>query len=756
MSNITNIEIGTHSKKAYLEYSIAVLKGRAIPFIHDGQKPVNRRILHVMNELNLKADGEPKKSARIVGDVIGKYHPHGDSAVYEAMVKMSQDFYLRYPLVNGQGNFGSRDGDSAAAMRYTEAKLSPIAEILLNDLKYDCVDYEDNFDNTLREPLIMPSRLNMLLMNGTHGIAVGMATNIPSHNINDVKNATIAYIDNENISDEDLAKELHAPDLPTGGQIISPIENIHKAYAEGEGTFTVRCRWRKEDQGRGQYRIVITELPPSSSVESVLQKIDSLENPKGKKDKNGKVKKLTNKELNNKTYIQNIISNAYNDSEGKELRLVIEPKSSRSKADDVMEKLYKILDLEENVKIDMTTVGTDFLPRRKNLKQFVSEWVNFRFETVTRRFEYLLKKTNDRIHILEGRKIAFDNLNEVIEIIRKSDEPQEELQTKYGFSEIQAKDILEIRLRQLARLEIQKIEKELNALLKDKKKYETLLNSKKKMMNLIKKEIEEDTQKFSDERRTLVKEAEKATINEEEKIVDEKVSVIINDNGWLTLRKGHDIDTENLALKDSSPIFSILKTRSTNIIAVFSKNGRVFNIKPYQIPSGKNFIHINTLIESDGSEIIDYKEINEDKRILLANNNGYGFIIKFKKLISKNKAGKQVFNLEENIDIPFKPIEIESENTVLCLSSDNRLLSYELNEIKELPNRGKGVQLIKLPDDIKLIDIKIIKGKNIEVSKKAIDLVEEGYFNKRARRGKVIDKIKDLSSIKTIEKEKSD
>tara|TARA_B100000700_G_scaffold267699_1_gene307848 strand:- start:123650 stop:125902 length:2253 start_codon:yes stop_codon:yes gene_type:complete len=750
MSNISNIEIGIHSKKAYLEYSIAVLKGRAIPFIHDGQKPVNRRILHVMNELNLKSDGQPKKSARIVGDVIGKYHPHGDSAVYEAMVKMSQDFYLRYPLVDGQGNFGSRDGDSAAAMRYTEAKLSPIAEILLNDLKYHCVDLEDNFDNTLQEPKIMPSRLNMLLMNGTQGIAVGMATSIPSHNINDVKNATIAYINNENISDEELAENLYAPDLPTGGQIISPLSDIHKAYSNGEGTFTVRCRWRKEEQGRGQYRIVITELPPSSSVESVLQKIDALENPKGKKDKNGKVKKLSNKELNNKTYIQNLISNAYNDSEGKDLRLVIEPKSSRSNAEEVMEKLYKILELEENVKIDMTTVGTDFLPRRKNLKQFVSEWVNFRFETVTKRFQYLLNKTNDRIHILEGRKIAFDNLNEVINIIRNSDEPQEELETKYGLSETQAKDILEIRLRQLARLEIQKIEKELTSLLKDKKRYESLLNSKTKMMNLIKKEIEEDTAKFSDERRTLVKEAEKATINEEEKIVDEKVSIIVNNNGWLTLRKGHDIETENLTLKDSSPIFKILETRSTNTIAIFSKNGRVFNIKPYQIPSGKNFIHINTLIESDGSELIDYKEIDENKKILFANNNGYGFIIKFKNLVSKNKAGKQVFNLEENIDIPFKPIEINNENTVLCLSSDNRLLAYNLKEIKELPNRGKGVQLIKLPPSISLVDIKIIEGKQVTLAKNVIDLEEEGYFNKRARRGKTIDKIKDLSKIKVI------
>lgn len=695
------IDISRHSEKAYLEYCVAVLQDRAISYLHDGQKPVQRRILHVMNELGLTDNSGFKKSARIVGDIIGKYHPHGDSSVYQAMVKMSQDFYLRYPLIDGQGNFGSRDGDSAAAMRYTEARLTPIASLLLNDLKFNCVNNIPNFDSTLTEPELLPSRLNFELLNGSFGIGVGLSSNVPSHNINDVTNATLSYIDNKDITCEELANIIIAPDLPTGGQIITPKADLNKIYSTGEGMFTVRCRWEVEKQPRGQYKIIVTELPPSASVESVILKIDSLENPKGKKDSNGKIK-LAQKQLTDKIYIQNLIHNAYNDSEGKNLRLVIEPKNCKIDPEEFMSKLYKILDLEENIKVNLTTVGTDFLPRRKNLKEIIKEWFDFRFETVTKRFEYLLKKVNDRIHILEGRKKVFDYLQEVIDIIKSEDEPDKILMEKFNLSEIQVKDVLEIKLRQLAKMEINKILKELENSFLDKQEYEKLLGSEKEMTKYIKKEIISDTKSFSDERRTLVKEEDKATISKEEKIVDEKVTLIISDNGWLTLRKGHSLDMSTVTLKEDSNFLKSIECLSTQNIVILNKKGRIFNIKPFQVPSGKNFIHINTLIDNSDS-IIDYKLIEEDKKIVMASELGYGFITDFSSLITKNKAGKQFLETEEKLAFEIKVLN--QNNLFSCITKKKRLLSFNSEEIKYLKNGGKGVQLIKLDDDDYLIDI---------------------------------------------------
>lgn len=727
------IDIAKYSEKAYLDYCVAVLKNRAIPYLQDGLKPVHRRILYVMNELNLKSNGTPKKSARIVGDIIGKYHPHGDSAVYEAMVKMSQDFYLRYPLVDGQGNFGSRDGDSAAAMRYTEAKLTPIAELLLNDLKYDCTRFKENYDNTLYEPDLLPSRLNFLLMNGVFGIAVGLSTNIPSHNINDVTNATIAYIDNPEIEIEELAKIINAPDLPTGGQIITPKQDIIDAYKEGFGTFTVRCRWHEEKQGRGQYRIVITELPPSRSVEGILQKIDSIENPKQVKDKSGKTKKLSNKAMTDKAYLQNLISNAFNDSEKGNLRLIIEPKSSKIDANELMEKLYKILDLEENVKIDFTCVGNDLLPKRKNLKEMISEWVVFRFATVTRRITNLLKKTNERIHILDGRKIAFDHIDEIIKIIKEEDESEKILMERFNLSEIQAKDILEIKLRQLAKMEIDKIIKELDALDKDKKRYESLLSSDKKMMNLIKKEIIEDTEKYSDERKTVVKEAEKAVITNDDKIIDEKVTLIINEHGWLTLRKGHDIDQETVLLRDNSKIVQTIEMINTENVFILNKAGRIFNFKAHQVPSGKNFIHLNSLIDNN-EDVVLIDKVIENKNIFFASSLGYGFITSGESLLTKNKAGKQFLTVENGY--PHVPIYINDEKFASCKSNNGKLLTFNLDEIKFLKNGGKGVQLIKLNDDESMDYCTIHTDNFIKIKNKKINT--DDYLLKRARRGKNI------------------
>lgn len=724
------IDISKHSEQSYLDYAIAVLKNRAVPYLQDGQKPVHRRILYVMHELGLKNIGSPKKSARIVGDIIGKYHPHGDSAVYEAMVKMSQDFYLRYPLVNGQGNFGSRDGDSAAAMRYTEAKLTPISELLLSDLKYDCFNMQGNYDNTLKEPELLPSRLNFLLMNGTFGIAIGLQTDIPSHNIQDVTNATLKYIENNNVSVDELAETLNAPDLATGGQIITPRSNLIEAYKTGNGTFTIRCRWHSEKQGRNQYKIIVTELPPGTSVEKVLQKIDNIENPKTPKEKNGKQKKPNSKALANKQYIQSLISNAENDSDKDNLRLVLEPKNSKMKPDELMERLYKILDLEENLKIDMTTVGNDMLPRRKNLKEIIAEWFDYRFLTVTRRIESLLVKAEARIHILEGRKIAFDHIDEVINIIKNEDEPEIELINKFKLSEMQAKDILEIRLRQLVKLEVNKIIKELDSLNKDRNKYTSLLGSKVKMTNFIKKEIIADTEKFADERRTLVEEAERSVVRKEDTILEEKITIIINKNGWITQRKGHDFDISNIQLRDNSPVDKVIETTNTESIVVLNDQGRIFNFKTFDVPSGKNFIHINSLIDNSGN-VVFYSDIKNES-IFFASDLGYGFLTKGTSLITKNKAGKQFIDCENGK--PFKPIYTGENNLISCLSNDNRLLTYDLSEVKSLKNGGKGVQLIKLNDNVKLDSFYLHNENTVKIRNKKVDTTE--FKNKRARKGK--------------------
>ena len=364
--NLDALKLGVHSRDAYLQYSVAVLKDRAIPYLHDGQKPVQRRILYVMNQLGLKSDTPPKKSARVVGEIIGKYHPHGDSSVYQALVRMSQDFNLRYPLVDGQGNFGTIDGDSAAAMRYTEARLTPIAELLLSELKYHCVEQVPNYDNTELEPENLPARLNMMLMNGATGIAVGMSTDIPSHNINEVSNATINLIKNPKITVEELVEDIKGPDFPKGGQVITPKETIIKNYEQGYGAFTVRCRWEVEKLARGQYQIIITELPPSMSPSKVLEKIAAIENPKLGKDKSGKPKKMSQKQLNDKQFLSTLIASARDDS-AKDVRIIIEPKSSKKDPEEIMNSLYKLLGLEENYNMRMVTVGLNNRPSQKKI-----------------------------------------------------------------------------------------------------------------------------------------------------------------------------------------------------------------------------------------------------------------------------------------------------------------------------------------------------------------------------------------------------
>lgn len=741
--NIDILKLGDYSKEAYLMYSVSVLKDRAIPYLHDGQKPVQRRILYVMNELGLRSDTPPKKSARVVGDIIGKYHPHGDSSVYQALVRMSQDFQLRYPLVDGQGNFGTIDGDSAAAMRYTEARLTPIAELLLSELKYQCVGQVANYDNTLYEPENLPARLNMMLMNGATGIAVGMSTDIPSHNINEVSAATINLIKNPKITIAELVEDIKGPDFPKGGQIITPKENIIKNYEQGYGAFTVRCRWKIEKMARGQYQIIINELPPSMSPSKVLEKIANIENPKLGKDKAGKPKKMSQKQLNDKQFLSTLISGARDDSD-KNLRIIIEPKSSKKDPEELMNSLYKLLGLEENYNMRMVTVGINNRPSQKDLKQTLQEWIDYRLITITKRIQYLLDKAQKRIHILEGREVAQNNIEEVIEIIRNEDDPKATLIEKFSLSDIQAEDILEIKLRSLAKLEIEKILKELEKLKKEEKHYQELLASDRKMKNLMIREIKTDTEKFSDERRSLIEETKVAQNVDTHVMLAEKVTIIQSKSGWLTQRKGFNVDLTTIQFKDGDKIEKSLEGKTNQALVVLSQTGRLFNIKVGEIATGKNFTHINSILALNGDKVVDMLFVDEsvETKYLASNNAGYGFIVNSKDFIVKNKAGKNFMTVKPEDEInPFR--DIKDNQYIVCKSEDYRCLGYEISEIKEL-RAGKGVQLIRVPKDVKMTGYYFSDSKEVDMQigkrVKKVNIEEEGILHKRAGRGKNIKK----------------
>jgi len=742
--NENSIDLSEYAEKMYLGYAVATLKDRAIPYLMDGQKPVQRRILYAMGQLGLgKADKKHVKSARVVGEVLGKYHPHGDSSAYEAMVRMAQEFTLRYPLIDGQGNFGSPDGDSAAAMRYTEAKLAPISELLLDELKMGTVDIIPNYDGTLSEPNLLPAKLNFMLMNGATGIAVGMATDIPPHNIRDVTEATLAMIEKPKITDEELVDIIQGPDFAGGGQIIDSKETILENYKTGKGVFRVRAKWKLEKMARGQWQIIVEELPPGTSTKSVLEAIDKIANPQTGKDKKGKPKPLSTKQQADKSHLLSLLGAARDESSKDQyVKLVLEPKSSKLDPETFMDQLMARIGLETTVKINLTTVGNDMLPKTKSLKGIVKEWIDFRFETMTRRTKWELNQINKRIHILEGRLLALANIDKVISIIKESEEPKLDLMEAFGLSEIQAEDILEIRLRQLAKLESIKIEKELNDLLKRKEQLELLLSSERRMFTLMKKEIQEATIKYEDDRRTLIKEAKVSIIKAADSVLDEPVTVFATNKGWFGMRKGHDIDSNALALKDGDKLTTVIECRSTQEIGILASNGRVYSIKSSILPTGKGGLaHINTLVDIPANcKITSIILIEKGKKALFYSENGYGFLSDLENMSSKNKAGKHMITLTDGFDIhPIIPVE--NKNKAIFYNSSSKTLVFNTNEIKELP-KGKGVQLIKLVGNEKLESGNlfnenentslIVNGKTKVIKNKETSK----YLGKRAQRGK--------------------
>ena len=698
------LTLAVYAERAYLDYAISVVKGRALPEVADGQKPVQRRILFSMSEMGLRSDAKPVKSARVVGDVLGKFHPHGDQSAYDALVRLAQSFSLRYPLIDGQGNFGSRDGDGAAAMRYTEARLTKIAtHLLLSEIDEGTVAFVPNYDGSFQEPKLLPARLPFVLLNGASGIAVGMATEIPSHNLREVAAAAIALMKSPNMSGTDLLSILPGPDFPGGGQIISPANDIAQIYEGGRGSLKVRARWSVEELARGQWQIVVNELPPATTTQRVLQEIEELTNPKIKLGK----KSLTPDQSNTKAAILNVLD-CVRDESSKDaaVRLVFEPKSKNVEVNDFVNLLLAHTSLESNAPINLVMIGNDGRPRQKNLKDIISEWIAFRVATVTRRTEHRLDKVNARIHILEGRQIILLNIDKVIKIIRNSDEPKADLITAFKLSDRQAEDILEIRLRQLARLEAIKIEQELKELQTEKADLDGLLQSDSTLRKRIIKEIESDAKEFGDERRTLIQEDKRAIA--EAKVIDEPVTVIVSQKGWVRVRQGHEHDAQQFSFKSGDTLYATYECRTVDVMQGFGSDGRVYTVPVSELPGARgdgapltSFVNL-----AAGSQMVAYYAGQLDDLVLISTRAGNGFLANVADMLTRNKAGKSFIGIDSKFstgDAPLGASKVRpGMKQVACLSESARLLVFPLDELKRLPTGGKGVILMGLDDKERL------------------------------------------------------
>ena len=725
--------------KDYLEYAIAVVKGRALPDVKDGQKPVQRRVLFAMRELGLMNGAKPVKSARVVGDVIGKYHPHGDTSAYDAMVRVAQPFSLRYPLVDGQGNFGSRDGDNAAAMRYTEARLAPIAELLLGELGEGTVDYQPNYDGSFDEPAFLPARLPFSLLNGASGIAVGMATEMPSHNLHEVAAAAIEKLQNPSAGIAELMEHIPGPDYPGGGQIISTAAEIAGAYASGRGSLRVRARYEFEEMARGAWQLVIKELPPGVSSARVLSEIGALMNPQPKPGK----KSIEQSAAQLKALFASQLERARDES-GKDddIRLVLEPTSSRLPRDEFVALLLAHTSLETTAPINLVAVGIDGRPCQKTLADLIAEWCQFRVHTVRRRSEFRLAKAQDRIHILEGRHIVFLNIDEVIHLIRESDEPKPALIARFALSDRQAEDILEIRLRQLARLEGIKIEQELEKLVSEKDELEKLLGSDTLLRRLVIREIKADATKHGDARRTIIEPAAMASRSEVAAVTDEPVTLIVSDKGWARVRQGHGLDLSAVAYKDGDGPGSIHECRSVDSLVIISSEGRAFTVTIASLPDGRGMgTPLPSFIEIGAGRIAHVLTGQPEDELLIAKTSGYGFICSYADLLSRQKAGKSFLTMEDGSSV-LPPVRIAGMDHLAALSDDGRLLVFPLEQMKHLSS-GKGVQIIGLKGKETLKAIIAAQGAVVVIkgsfrNKPKTLLSEEKHLGQRARRGAAV------------------
>ena len=717
------------SEKAYLDYSMYVILDRALPHIGDGLKPVQRRIIYAMSELGLSSAAKYKKSARTVGDVIGKFHPHGDTAAYEAMVLLSQSFSTRYPLIDGQGNWGSIDDPkSFAAMRYTECRLSPYAKSLLEELGQGTVDWNSNFDGTLLEPSVLPARLPNLILNGATGIAVGMATDIPPHNINEVVNACIKILDEPKVTVEDLYKIIPGPDFPTKAEIISPEEDLREIYKSGRGSVKMRATYELENG-----EITITALPHQTSSSKILEQI-ALQ-MEGKK-------------------LPMIIDLRDESDEENPTRLILVPKSNRVDKDAVMNHLFATTDLEKNYRVNMNHIGLNGKPQTRDIKLVLKEWLTFRSQTVTRRLQHRLDWVLDRLHILDGLLIIYLNLDEVINIIRNEEEPKKVLQKKFKLSVIQVDAILEIRLRQLAKLEEIKIKEEKGNLDSERKDLEKILGSKARLKTLIKKELKDDLKIYGDERNSpIVAREEASAFDETELISSDPVTIVLSERGWVRAAKGHDIDPESLNYREGDSFFTSATSRNNLNAVFFDSKGKSYTLACHSLPSarGQGEPLSGRLNIDSGETFMGVVSGNSDEKIVLSTSSGYGFIASIGDLQTKNKSGKAAIKVQENAKVLLPGLIKDEQDVLAAITNQGRMLVFPYTELPQL-SRGKGNKIIGIPksnfesgeeflQEIAVIgndrELKLISGKR-HFTIKFKDL--ENFFGARGRRGNFLPK----------------
>ena len=670
------IPLREYAERAYLDYSMYVVLDRALPFVGDGLKPVQRRIVYSMSELGLNAASKPKKSARTVGDVIGKYHPHGDIACYEALVLMAQPFSYRYPLIEGQGNFGSSDDPkSFAAMRYTESRLTPIAEVLLGELGQGTVDWVPNFDGTLEEPSWMPARLPHLLLNGTTGIAVGMATDVPPHNLNEVVSACVRLLDDPEASVAELCEHVRGPDYPTGAEIITAAADLRTMYETGNGSVRARATWSKEASGN----FVVTALPYQVSPSKVIEQIAA----------QMRAKKLP--------WLEDIRDES---DHANPVRVVLVPRSNRVDAEQLMGHLFATTDLEKSYRVNLNVIGLDGKPSVKNLKVLLEEWLAFRTDTVARRLKHRQEKVERRLHLLEGLLVAFLNLDEVIRIIRTEDEPRDALIARFALSQEQADYILDTRLKQLARLEEMKIRGEQDELAKELERIIAILGSKARLKKLVKDELLADAKKFGDARRSpLVQRDAAQAIDESELVPSEPMTVVLSEKGWIRAAKGHEVDAAGLSYREGDGLLVAVKSRSTQQVAFLDSTGRSYSTVVHGLPSarGNGEPLTGRFSPAAGASFQAAASGDNDARFVLASSHGYGFVTRFENLTGRNKAGKAMLNLTPNAKVlqPAAVANLDADR-IVAVTSAGHLLAIPASELPEL-DKGKGNKLIDIP-----------------------------------------------------------
>ncbi|WP_028774863.1 DNA topoisomerase IV subunit A [Shewanella waksmanii] len=677
LDGVEQMPLRRFTENAYLNYSMYVIMDRALPHIGDGLKPVQRRIVYAMSELGLSAQSKHKKSARTVGDVLGKYHPHGDSACYEAMVLMAQPFSYRYPLVDGQGNWGAPDDPkSFAAMRYTEARLSKFSEVLLTELGQGTVDWGVNFDGTMKEPLVLPARLPHILLNGITGIAVGMATDVPPHNARELVSACVELLDNPKADLARLMEFVPGPDYPTAAEIITPAKDIAKIYDTGRGSIKMRAVYHN-DNGE----VVITALPHQASGGKILEQIAT----------QMQAKKLP------------MVADLRDESDHESpVRIVVVPRSNRVDIDQLMTHLFATTDLEKNFRVNLNVLGLNGRPQVKGLKQLLTEWLTFRMTTVRRRLEFRLDKVLARLHILDALMIAFLNIDEVIEIIRNEEDPKAELMARFSLTELQANAILDLKLRHLAKLEEFKIKAEQSELEEERDKLQLLLSSERRMKTLIKKELKQDGETYGDDRRSpLIERSEAKALTEQELVPAEAVTVVLSEKGWVRCAKGHDIDPSALSYKAGDSFLCAAAGRSNNASVFIGTTGRAFATDTHTLPSARSQGEpITTRFNLSPGETISHVVIGDEQQyFLLASDAGYGFVGAYKDMVSRNKAGKALLSLPANAKVLSPQRVDKSRNeSILAITNEGRMLLFSMDALPQLA-KGKGNKIIGIPSD---------------------------------------------------------